>query len=373
MEHQFLDRAAQSDLDEDACWQAVLSRDEGYDGAFVYGVSSTLIFCRPSCPSRRPHREHVRFFNLPEMAAQSGFRACKRCRPDEFLKVQVERVQQACRLIETQPDTSLSLADLSRQIGGSAHHLQRTFKQVTGITPREYADAVRLGGLKTKLQEGETVLNALNDAGYGSTRGLYERAPAQLGMTPATYQRGGKGAQIVFSIVPCSLGFLLVAATTKGICSVTLGDAEKTLEAALRAEFPAAEVRRDEAHLHDWVEVLLRYLEGHEPHFDLPLDVQATAFQRRVWQVLRTIDYGATLSYTQVAAAIGQPQAVRAVARACATNPIALIVPCHRVVRGDGSLAGYRWGLQRKKDLLAREVSTTHLATVPINSSSNSD
>jgi AraC family transcriptional regulator of adaptative response/methylated-DNA-[protein]-cysteine methyltransferase len=315
----------------------------------------------------------VRFFKLPELAAQAGFRACKRCRPGQLLTAQVERVQQVCRLIEAGPDRPLSLENLSRQVGGSAHYLQRTFKQVTGITPREYADAVRLGQLKTKLQEGETVLNALHDAGYGSTRGLYERAPTQLGMTPATYQRGGKGASIVFSIVPCSLGFLLVAATDKGICSVTLGDTAEALENNLRQEFPAAEVRHDEASLQVWVESLLRFLAGQEPHLNLPLDVQATAFQRRVWQVLCSIDYGATRTYSEVAEAIGQPQAVRAVARACATNPVALIVPCHRVVRGDGSLAGYRWGVERKKELLSQEGSTLRLVPDGIHSESTPD
>ncbi|HVF09853.1 MAG TPA: bifunctional DNA-binding transcriptional regulator/O6-methylguanine-DNA methyltransferase Ada [Abditibacteriaceae bacterium] len=378
MEHQFLNRVAQPDLNqpdlkEEACWQAVLGRDEYSAGAFVYGVRSTLIFCRPSCPSRRPQREQVRFFALPELAVKAGFRPCKRCRPDQPVKVQVARVQAACRLIEAHLDKPLSLAELSRQVGGSSYHLQRTFKQVTGITPREYADALRLGQLKTKLQDGETVLGALYDAGYGSSRGLYERAPAQLGMTPATYQRGGKGANIIFSIAPCPLGLLLVAATQKGICAVSLGDSAETLEVALHKEFPAAEVRRDEAQLHGWLQALLRFLEGQEPHLDLPLDVQATAFQRRVWQVLHSINYGETRTYAQVAAAGGQPTAVRAVARACATNPVALVVPCHRVVRGDGSLGGYRWGLERKKKLLAQERNAVSRVAIQTASASAPD
>jgi len=354
MEHQLLDDAG-PELNDADYWQAVLSRDERADGVFVYGVASTLIFCRPSCPSRRPHRKNARFFPSHELAEQAGFRPCKRCRPDQFPSVQVARVQEACRLIEANKESLLSLDDLARQVGGSTYHLQRTFKQVLGITPRQYADAVRLSQLKLKLQEGETVLNALHDAGYGSTRGVYERAPTQLGMTPATYQRGGKGARIVFSIVSCPLGFLLIAATTKGVCSVALGDSVKSLEAALRQEFAAAEIVEDEAQLRAWAQLLLHYLAGREPHLDLPLDVQATAFQWRVWQVLRSISFGETRTYSEVAAAIGQPQAVRAVARACATNPIALVVPCHRVVRGDGSLAGYRWGVERKQELLFQE------------------
>lgn len=355
MKRQVLNIAVQPELDEEACWHAVLARDERLDGSFVYGVQSTFIFCRPSCPSRRPNRDRVRFFATPEAASQAGFRPCKRCRPEQFLNAQVERVQRACRLIEANLDNGLSLKDLSREVGSSPFHLQRTFKQVTGITPKEYADALRLGQVKSKLHAGESVADALYGAGYGSSRGLYERAPSQLGMTPATYGRGGKGAKINFSIVPCALGFLLVASTHKGICSVSLGDSPKELEAGLSHEYPAAQMQRDEVHLQKWVQSLLLFLEGKEPHLDLPLDVRATAFQWRVWQVLRSIGYGETRSYSQVAEAIGQPKAARAVARACATNPVALAVPCHRVVREDGSFGGYRWGLERKKRLLARE------------------
>jgi AraC family transcriptional regulator of adaptative response/methylated-DNA-[protein]-cysteine methyltransferase len=251
------------------------------------------------------------------------------------------------------------LDELSHKVGGSRYHLQRTFKQVTGITPQEYSDALRLGQLKEKLRAGEPVLNALYDAGYGSVRGLYERTPSHLGMTPATYGRGGKNTTIQFSVVPCSLGFLLVAATSKGICSVQLGDSPEELEAALREEFFAAQIQRDETLLRAWAESLLKLLEGKEPHLNLPLDVRATAFQWRVWSALRAIGSGETRSYSQVAQAIGEPTAVRAVARACATNSVALIVPCHRVVREDGTLAGYRWGIERKEKLLAHEKQDT--------------
>lgn len=333
----------------------MLERDRRADGAFVYGVRSTLIFCRASCPSRRPRRENARFFARPQQAVEAGFRACKRCRPEQFQSVAVERVQHACRLIEASQGEALRLEELSRLVGGSACHLQRTFKQVTGITPRQYAEARRLEHLKSKLQEGEAVTQALYDAGYGSSRALYERAPSQLGMTPATYGRGGQNASIGFCCAGCSLGFVLVAATESGVCSIALGDSPEKLEAALREEFFAAQVQPDEARLGDWLALVLRLLKGEEPHLDLPLDVRATAFQWRVWQALRAIGVGETRTYSQVAQQIGQPTAARAVARACATNPVALLVPCHRVVREGGAMAGYRWGLERKQKLLDSE------------------
>lgn len=355
MQVQLSDVATLAVLDAETCWQAVLRRDAGCDGTFVYGVGSTRIFCRPSCPARRPQRQQARFFATAAAATQAGFRPCKRCRPEQAWAPPMERVHQACRLIAANPDTPLSLAELSRQLGGSPFHLQRTFKQVTGITPREYAAALRLGRVKARLRAGESVIHALYDAGYGSSRGLYERAPTQLGMTPATYGRGGQGAQINFRIVACRLGFLLIAATRAGVCAVSLGADPAALEATLRQEFPAADLQQDAAGLDAWAQSLLRFLQGQEPHLDLPLDVQATAFQWRVWQALRSIGYGETRSYAQVAAAIGQPAAVRAVARACATNPVALAIPCHRVVRGNGASSGYRWGLARKQALLAQE------------------
>lgn len=355
----------ESELNNETWWQAVLNRDENFDGAWVYGVLSTRIFCRPSCPARRPKFGGARFFDSPEAASKAGFRACKRCRPEQFQSVQVARVEAACRLIEVNDDTPLSLEELAREVGGSAGHLQRTFKQVAGISPREYADARRLGELKVNLQSGETVLNARLDSGYGSSRGLYERAPSQLGMTPATYGRGGKSAQINFSVAPCWLGFLLVAATHKGVCSVALGDSDEELETALKQEFPAAEIRRDDTQLRDWISEVLQFLKSAEPHFGLPLDIQATAFQWRVWQVLRGIARGQTRTYSQVAEELGQPTASRAVARACATNPVALVIPCHRVVRGSGALAGYRWGIERKERLLAKEKSEAHKVDAP--------
>ncbi len=339
---------------ETARWQAVLERDTQADGAFVYGVTTTRIYCRPSCPSRRPKRENARFFETIEEAKQAGFRACQRCRPDESKTAALKRVEQACLLIAENLQVPLSLGELAAQTGESAGHLQRTFKQVTGVSPREYGEALRLKIVKTSLKNGDSILGAQSEAGFGS-RALYERAPTQLGMTPATYKRGGAGAQIRFGIAPCDLGFLLVAATPLGLCSVSLGDAPDELESALRSEFLHAEIERDDKHLQAHLQTLLRHLEGQQPHLDLPLDVQATAFQRRVWQELRAIGYGQTRTYAQIAQMLGQPTAARAVARACATNPVALAVPCHRVVREGGALAGYRWGIARKKALLKKE------------------
>lgn len=351
------------EADEAARWRAVQKKDCRCDGAFVYAVRSTRIYCRPCCPARRPHRKQVRFFDSVEAAAQSGFRPCKRCRPDSltYANRRVKRVEVACRQIERghqerTAGTALSLHALSRQANSSPHHFHRTFKQVTGVTPRQYADASRLSHLKARLQDGETVTGALYEAGYGSSRGLYEGASAQLGMTPARYRRGGPGVSIRFTTAPCSLGYLLVAATERGLCSVSLGDSQEALEAALRQEFHAARLQQDEAGLEVWLQAVLQCLEGRQPHPDLPLDVQATAFQRRVWQALRSIPLGETRTYSQIAEAIGAPQAVRAVARACATNSIAIAIPCHRAVRRDGSPGGYRWGLERKQKLLQQEA-----------------
>ncbi|HEY0072479.1 MAG TPA: bifunctional DNA-binding transcriptional regulator/O6-methylguanine-DNA methyltransferase Ada [Abditibacteriaceae bacterium] len=342
------------DEKQEARWQAVLHRDANADGTFVYGVTSTKIFCRPSCPSRRPQRENTRFFDAPQDAAQNGFRACQRCGPEQFQTQQVMRVEQACRLIEQNLETPLSLNELAAQTGSSAGHLQRTFKQITGVSPREYGEALRLKTLKHRLQNGSPILSAQNEAGL-SSRALYERAPGQLGMTPASYQKGGAGAEISFAIAQCDLGFVLAATTARGICSIALGNTPDELESTLRAEFAIANITRDNGALKEHLQILVRHLEGNEPHLNLPLDVQSTAFQRRVWQELCAIGYGQTRTYSQIAKSLGQPGAVRAVARACATNPVALAIPCHRVVREGGALAGYRWGLERKKKLLEQE------------------
>lgn len=342
---------------EEQRWQAVLERDSRSDGAFVYAVRSTGIYCRPSCPSKRPHRQHVLFFPLPEVAEREGFRACRRCRPDGVAAAdpRLDLVRRACRIIEANPEGSLTLDNLGSEIGLSPHHLQRTFKRIMGITPRQYAEACRLGRLKAQLKEGETVTRALYGAGYGSSSRLYERAPAQMGMTPSTYRRGGLGMSIAYSVTPSPLGLLMVAATDKGICGISLGDSRDSLEAGLRKEYPAAEITLDDGTLGAWVTEILRHLEGEQPNLDLPIDVQATAFQWQVWEMLRAIPYGSTRSYGEIARAIGRPTATRAVAQACGSNRTALLIPCHRVVRENGELGGYRWGIERKRKLLEQE------------------
>jgi AraC family transcriptional regulator of adaptative response/methylated-DNA-[protein]-cysteine methyltransferase len=346
-------------------WQSVLTRDKSADGSFVYAVRSTGIYCRPSCPSRRPKHEQVLFFPLPEAAEQAGFRACRRCQPrnaDGYTNEQVEFVRQACRAIDEHLDDDPTLASLGAQLHISPYHLQRSFKRVLGITPRQYAETRRLDQFKSRLKEGESVTRAMYEAGYSSSSRLYERAPAHLGMTPTAYRKGGLGMSIAYTIVDCPLGHLLVAATERGICGVSLGDSDAALEATLRGEYPAAQIQRDDARLGEWVGAFLSYLHGRQPDLNLPVDVQATAFQWQVWEALRAIPAGSTRSYSEVARAIGQPRATRAVARACATNPVALVIPCHRVVRENGDVGGYRWGVVRKQQLLAQEKAAAHSA-----------
>ena len=339
-------------------WQAVLSRDNRFDGQFVFAVSSTKIYCRPSCPSRRPNRDRVSFFNSPETAEQAGFRACRRCHPrnTNAADPQVQMARDVCRLIEENEGEAITLATLSEQLGVSSFHLQRTFKSVMGITPKDYAETVRAKRFKQGVRKGAQVTAAMYDAGFGSSSRLYENAFAQLGMTPATYGKGGRGASIKYATAETPLGRLLVAATTRGVCSVMLGESDIKLKTELEKEFPAADINRDESALSSSVNAIIEHLESKTPHIDLPLDIQATAFQRQVWSHLRAIPVGETHSYSEVAKALGQEKAVRAVARACATNPVALVIPCHRVIREDKTLGGYRWGLERKKKLLEREA-----------------
>ena len=342
-------------------WNAVLTRDASRDGSFVFAVRSTGIYCRPSCPARRPHREQVRFFKLPEAAEQAGFRACKRCHPRRAHTndPQVELVRRICHIIDEHDGDSVTLDNLSSIVSVNAHHLQRTFKQVMAITPRQYADSRKLNRFKAGVKKGASVTDAMYEAGYGSSRALYEKSSAQLGMTPATYGRGGKGMRITFTIAGSPLGRLLVAATERGVCSVTLGDSDTELTRALFAEYPEASIDSKDTSispsLNLWLDYVLRSLKGEHRRIDLPMDVQATAFQWRVWEELRRIPFGSTRSYQEIAKAIGKPNAVRAVARACASNRLALVIPCHRVIREDKSLGGYRWGLERKEKLLASE------------------
>lgn len=342
----------------DEFWNAVLSKDRAFDGQFVFAVSSTGIYCRPSCPSRRPRRENVSFFALPATAESAGFRACRRCHPGDLRTTdpQIKMVQQVCRVIEESDGDSVTLETLSEKVGVSSFHLQRTFKSIMRMSPGEYAETRRVNSFKQSVQAGETTTNAIYDAGFGSSSRLYELASSQLGMTPATYGKGGRGAVIRYAIGDSPLGRLLVAATDKGVCSVRLGDSDDALTNELRQEFYAAEILLDESRLDQALAAVVNHLNDKTPRIDLPLDIRATAFQRQVWEQLQKIPAGETHSYTEVAKGIGQEKAVRAVARACATNPVALVIPCHRVIREDKSLGGYRWGLDRKKKLLEREA-----------------
>lgn len=348
-------------LNNPELWNAVVSRDSSRDGSFVFAVRSTGIYCRPSCPARRPRREQVSFFQLPEAAEQAGFRACRRCHPRraQTSDPRIELVQQICHAIDEHDEEPQTLNMLSEETGVSAHHLQRTFKELMGITPRQYADSRRLNQFKANVRGGASVTEAMYRAGYGSSRSLYEQSSSRLGMTPATYGRGGRGMRIIYTTAECSLGRLLVAAAERGVCSVALGDSNAELIKALFAEYPNASIdskdTRISPSLNLWLNQVLELIAGKNPHTDLPLDVQATAFQFQVWEELRRIPRGVTRSYQEIAAAIGKPKAVRAVARACASNHVALVIPCHRVIREDKSLGGYRWGLARKEKLLNNE------------------
>lgn len=342
-------------------WKAVSERDEAMDGTFVYAVRSTGVYCLPSCPARRPGRDQVAFFDAPEAAERNGYRACRRCRPrDRALNGDIALLRRVCQIIEAGvADDPLRLSAVAGASGIDRFRLQRLFRRLLGLSPRAYADAIRLRRLKAQLRKGDHVTTALYDAGYGSSSRLYERSNAQLGMTPATYRRRGAGAVIGYTIASSPAGRLLVAGTDRGISAVYLGDRDATLQAALRREFPKASIRRNPKQLSAWVRVLVQHLAGRQPHLELPLDVQATAFQRRVWQALQQIPYGKTRSYSEIARELGQPKAARAVARACATNPVSVLIPCHRVVREDGALGGYRWGLARKRKLLDGERSAS--------------
>jgi AraC family transcriptional regulator of adaptative response/methylated-DNA-[protein]-cysteine methyltransferase len=343
-------------LNEIARWRAVLERDRTADGLFVYAVRSTGIYCRPSCPSRRPHRDRVDFFDSADAARRAGFRACKRCGPDGAAVADpwIEKVRRATVYLSN-VDGHPSLARLAARLGGSPYHLQRNFKRIVGVTPREYADACRLRTVKDRLRHGTDVTGAMFDAGYGSSSRFYERAAPKLGMSPSAYRRGAAGLSIAYAIVDSPLGRLLVAATERGVCTVAMGTNDAELTRALREEYPRATIAKDGGGLSTWTAAILAHLEGKTPRLDLPLDIQATAFQWLVWQSLAAIPYGETRTYGEIARTIGRPRAVRAVARACASNPVALAIPCHRVLPANGGTGGYRWGAGRKKELLQRE------------------
>jgi AraC family transcriptional regulator of adaptative response/methylated-DNA-[protein]-cysteine methyltransferase len=341
---------------ENKWWNAVLARDSGHDGEFFFAVTSTGVYCRPSCPAKRPRRENVAFFRRPEDAEKAGFRACLRCRPKSASRnPQADAVKKICRYIEQHLDEPVTLEHLGSAFAMSPFHLQRTFKKAVGITPRAYADSCRMKLLKQNLQTGKSVTHSLYDAGYSSSSRLYERTASQLGMTPDKYRRGAVAAAIRYTFADSPLGRMLVAATDKGICAIQFADTDGELTEGLKREFPFAVRKRDDESMQSWTKTLLGQMEGHKLNASLPLDIQATAFQRRVWTHLQSLPFGTTQSYAKVAKEIGQPTAARAVARACATNPVAVAIPCHRVVREDGGMGGYRWGIQRKESLLQLE------------------
>lgn len=344
-------------LSPDETWAVILKRDRRFDGQVFYGVRSTGIYCRPSCPSRRPRREQVTFFAEPDLAERAGFRPCRRCRPRVTAAnaPEMELVRAVCRHISENLEGNLNLATLGQILNVSPWHLQRVFKSVTGISPKEYAEAVRLGTLKEILRFGVPVTDAIYQAGYGSSSRVYERAAPELGMTPSVYRRGGEGMEIRFTIADSPLGRLLVAATEKGVSAVSLADSDSALKRALAAEYPRATIKPDDSALKRWVKPLLDHLSGKEPHLELPVDIRTTAFRWRVLQELKKIPYGKTATYCEIAEAIGDRKATRAVAQACATNPVAVVIPCHRVVRKNGDMGGYRWGTGRKQALLRRE------------------
>lgn len=358
-----------ADLSADHLWAAVLSRDAGFDGRLIYAVRSTGIYCRPSCPSRRPRRAQAVFFATLDEARRDGYRACRRCAPDE-VDAEAALVRRVGDYIDgylRDYDALPAAAEIGAMAGVGAARLRRVFRRETGLTPAQYARGRRLARFKSLLRDGSDVTAAVYDAGYGSASRVYENAAAQLGMTPASYRKGGAGAVIRYAVAPSALGRLLLAATERGVCAVKLGDDADALVAELYAEFPAADIVHipfpdgggefgdAPGNLRGWMDVLLAYLDGRRVDPDLPLDVRATVFQWRVWRRLRAIAPGETRSYRQLAAELGQPGASRAVGRACATNPVAPIIPCHRAVRTDGALAGYRWGLHRKEALLELE------------------
>jgi AraC family transcriptional regulator of adaptative response/methylated-DNA-[protein]-cysteine methyltransferase len=335
-------------------WQATLARDSRADGTFVLAVHSTRIYCRPSCPARRPLRRNVTFFRTREEAEQHGYRPCLRCRPNE-VSSSVALVQRAARQLSESSEENTNFGALAQALGTTPGTLRRAFLRVTGLKPRELAEALRLKRFKALIREGKSITDALYETGYGSSSRVYERSNSQLGMTPATYRKGGEGMKLGYTFAKSPLGKVLVAATERGVSAVYLGDAEAKLLGELRDEYPRAEIAPAADSFQRWVREIVLRTEGRQPHFELPLDLQATAFQRRVWKELQRIPRGRTRTYSQVARSLGQPRAVRAVARACATNPVSIVVPCHRVIREDGNLAGYRWGLSRKEKLLAQE------------------
>lgn len=343
-------------LRDGLCWSAVLGRDRALDGHFVYAVKTTGIYCRPSCPSRESKRKNTVFFATPVEAEQAGYRECLRCRPkhSSIDERHVQTVRAACAVIDT-AEQAPSLNELAASVGLSPSHLHRQFKRLVGVTPREYAAGIRVTRLQQGLHAGRPVVAAIFAAGYGSGSRVYETAKRTLGMTPGQYRDGGKNFTIEFTVTQSPLGMLLVATTDQGVCCIEFGSSKKALQERLKKCFPAARLQQNDGDLRRWVAQITAFIQTPRHGLKLPLDIQGTAFQLRVWKALQAIPPGRTASYRDVATAIGQPKAHRAVARACSTNKLAVAIPCHRVVRTDGGLGGYRWGLERKRRLIALE------------------
>ena len=343
-------------IDEEKCWRAVAARDAGADGEFWYAVRTTGVYCRPGCASRLPRRENVSFHASRAAAEAAGFRACKRCRPRERTPVeaQLAAVSKACAILAERQPTPV-LAELAHEVGISPFHFHRLFKQVVGATPREYAAAERRTRFAAALDAGQDVAQAAFGAGFGSSSRAYDADSGGLGMTPGARRRGGRGEAIRFAVAHSGLGWVLVAATAKGVCAVELGGSREALVASFTARFSGARVREDRRGLRDWLEQIAAFVAQPDHAIELPLDVRGTAFQAQVWRALRQIPPGSTATYAELAAALGRPRAVRAVGQACARNPVALVVPCHRAIASTGALTGYRWGVERKRALLERE------------------
>jgi AraC family transcriptional regulator of adaptative response/methylated-DNA-[protein]-cysteine methyltransferase len=346
----------------EAAWSAILSRNRRLDGRFVYAVRTTGVYCRPGCASRLPRRENVEFFATPAEAAGAGYRPCRRCRPEQALAPATNTLDRARALLDARIDAAPSLDELAREVGLSPGHLQRSFTAAFGLSPKQYVLERRAMRFKKSLRRTATVTDAQYDAGYSAPSRAQAGATAHLGMPPSTYRSGGRGADIQYAIRETEFGMLLVASTARGICGVMLGDSAAAVESRLAREFPEATRHRADARraktdrpFMGWIDAILAHVSGRQPHLSVPTDVAATAFQRRVWRSLQQIPYGETRTYAQIARAIGQPTAARAVASACASNPVALVVPCHRVVPATNGPGGYRWGAKRKKMLLRRE------------------
>ena len=355
-----LDKSASSKLDDATLWRAVQLRDKNFDGRFVYSVATTGVYCRPSCPSRIANRENVRFHLTSRDAETAGFRSCKRCAPDKTSSDAelIAKVVEACRLIENAEEAP-KLDEIARSAGFSPSHFQRLFKRIVGVSPKHYEIAHRQKRAHNLLERSLSVTEAIHDAGFNSNARFYATAPKSFGMTPSQFRAGGAGAELRFAIAECSLGAVLIAMSDKGVCAILLGDDPEELLRDFQKRFRHANLVGTDADFEKMVARVIGFIEQPALGFDLPLDIRGTAFQQRVWKALCAIPLGSTASYSEIANRMGAPQSARAVAQACAANPIAVAVPCHRVVRNDGALSGYRWGVERKRALLDREARAT--------------